>query len=69
MNKKTPIEQEKANYIKTMRTLIRLKHSIAADNEINDRIPDELITFDKEVQAGNLPQSIVPLLEEALNEV
>lgn len=69
MNKKTPIEQERANYIKMRRTLIRLKHSINADNEINDSIPDELVLFDRNVQAGDLPIAVVPLLEEALNEV
>ena len=65
MIKKSPIEQERANIIKVSRTLIRLKHSIAADNEINDVLPARLEEFDKALQHGELKTIEIPAtLEE-----
>jgi len=68
MIKKTPIEQERANRLKIGRYLIRLKHSIAADIEINNTLPDDLAAFDKAVQSGELKLLGVPSLEEVLND-
>jgi hypothetical protein len=33
------LEQEKKNILKAIRSAIRLKHSIEADIELNDRLP------------------------------
>ena len=50
-----PIEQAWANRAKIIRAAIRLKHSIAADNEINDTLKAELVKFEAAVQRGELP--------------
>lgn len=54
MNKKSSIEMERARTIKITRALIRLKHSLAADEEINEVLPDRLVEFDKALQTGQL---------------
>ena len=60
MIKKTDIEMERAALIKTSRQLIRLKHALAADKEINDKLPDRLIQFDKSLQEGVLLELPIP---------
>lgn len=47
MRKKKPEEMQRARVVKTARALIRLKHSLAADEEINSVLPDTLEEFDK----------------------
>jgi hypothetical protein len=54
MQQKSDIELQKARNIKIARTLIRLKHSLAADEELNATLPDLALAFDKGVQAGEL---------------
>lgn len=56
MRKKSPAEMEKANIAKATRTLIRLKHSLAADEEINSILPDTLEEFDEALASGELKQ-------------
>lgn len=56
MRKKTPAEMEKARIAKATRTLIRLKHSLKADEEINDVLPDTLAEFDDALARGELRQ-------------
>lgn len=56
MNKKTPIEMERDRITKITRAFIRLKHSLAADEEINEILPDRLSEFDKSLQGGELKQ-------------
>lgn len=56
--KKTEIEQAWANRVKVIRTAIRLKHALAADNELNEVIDVELKKFTKAVQRGVLPAPI-----------
>ena len=46
MKKKSPAEMQRAKVAKTARTLIRLRHSLAADEEINARLPETLEEFD-----------------------
>jgi hypothetical protein len=53
-----PIEQQLANRLKVLRTAIRLKHSIAADEEINAAIDEEKKKFFKSVQQAKLPASV-----------
>lgn len=54
MKKKTTAEMEKAKISKSARTLIRLKHSLAADEEINAVLPDTLDEFDTAYANGEL---------------
>lgn len=66
MRKKTPAEMEEARIIKVTRYLIRLKHSLAADEEINELLPDRLEEFSKSLQKGELKQ--LPFsIDEVLN--
>lgn len=60
MNKKSPAEMERARIIKITRTLARLKASLAADEEINEILPDRLAQFDKSLNEGQLLQLEVP---------
>jgi hypothetical protein len=52
------VEQELANRIKIMRSLTRLKHAIAADNELNAKLDDAKKKFFQKVQQGQLPAAI-----------
>lgn len=54
MYKKSPAELERAKIIKATRTLVRLKHSLKADEEINSLLPDRLAEFDAALQQGSL---------------
>ena len=56
MIQKSDIEMERARTIKITRALVRLKHSLAADTEINAILPTTLIEFDKALQSGELLQ-------------
>lgn len=49
---KDPVEVELAAVVKATRTNIRLKHSIAADKEINETIPEVEKAFYAAVQRG-----------------
>lgn len=64
MKKKKPAEMQRLKITKTARTLIRLKHSLAADEEINAVLPATLQEFDAAVGRGNL----LPL-QASLDEV
>ncbi|PYM89368.1 MAG: hypothetical protein DME04_26485 [Candidatus Rokuibacteriota bacterium] len=52
------LEMEWANRAKALRTLIRLKHSIAADNEINEVLAVEQKKFWKSIQLGHSPEPL-----------
>lgn len=54
MKKKTPAEMERAKIAKATRSLIRLKHSLAADEEINAVLPDTLEEFEAALARGEL---------------
>lgn len=58
MAKHGKVEQELRNRVKIARTITRLKHSIAADNELNEKLDDAKIKFFKKVQQGQLPSSL-----------
>jgi hypothetical protein len=51
-------DQARANMLKILRTAIRLKHSIAADEEMNDLLPKAQAKWDKAIQNGNRPEAI-----------
>jgi hypothetical protein len=63
----TEIDRCWANYSKALRAQIRLRHSIAADNEINRVLPEARKEFEKSVQQGVLPapKSLLAAFDEA----
>lgn len=63
LRRKSEAEMERARVIKVQRTLIRLKHSLAADEELNEVLPDTLSEFDKAIAGGQLKQIQSPKLE------
>lgn len=67
MVRKLPIEQDLANRLKIARTLIRLKHSIAADNELNEKLEAAEKKFWKTVHQGKLPA--VSISPDALDKI
>lgn len=67
MQKKSPTEMEKSKILKTARFLIRLKHSLAADEELNDLLPDLEGDFDKSLQHGELKKLLNP--EDILRDI
>jgi len=52
LRKKSPEEMKRAKVAKATRSLIRLKHSLAADEEINDVLPDRLEELDRATALG-----------------
>lgn len=48
MNQLTELEQQKRSAIKALRSAIRLKHSLAADAEINEKLPE----FEQQIDAA-----------------
>lgn len=54
------IEQAWINRRKTIIAAIRLRHSIAADNEINATLEEAQKAFNKEVMKGTLPAPLDP---------
>lgn len=54
MHKKVEAEMERDRVAKVTRTLIRLKHSLAADVEINETLPDALHEFDSAHSRGQI---------------
>lgn len=61
MRKKTEIELQQDRIIKTVRSLIRLKHSLDADREINDVLSDKLNEFEDSLQQGTLKEIASPV--------
>ncbi len=66
MYKKSEIEMERHKIMKITRSLIRLKHSLAADEELNNVLPDRLLEFDRALQSGEL---LTLALDEAATDV
>lgn len=64
MREKTPIERRRARILKVQRTLIRLKYSLMADEELDRTLPETLRAFDESVGGGHLP-----MLEATLTDV
>lgn len=61
------IALRKAALLKAARSMVRLRHSIAADEELNDVLPAVERAFDKAVQTGELPE-VALLLTEFVND-
>lgn len=68
MPKKTETEMERLRVRKIATTLIRLKHSLAADEEINRVLPDTLDEFDAALAAGEL-KALTANLNDAIGDV
>lgn len=64
MRKKTRPEMEKAKIVKATRTLIRLRHSLAADEQLNEILPDTLAEFDEALARGELKKLKSDLVDE-----
>jgi hypothetical protein len=54
LKKQTPPETQRAKVTNATRTLIRLKHSLAAGVKINAMLPDTLEEFDDALARGEL---------------
>ena len=54
------VEQAWANRVKVLRAAVRLKYSIMADNELNERIDQEKRKFDKAVHEGRILPPLDP---------
>lgn len=57
MKQKSEIQQALADKLKSVRSAVRLKHSIAADNELNIELPKAETDFYKVVNKGELPDA------------
>lgn len=57
MNK---VDRQRRRNIKITRAMIRLKHSLAADDEIEETLEKALKEFDKAVLKGMLPKPVEP---------
>jgi hypothetical protein len=55
MPRRDKVDQARAEMLKTVRTAIRLKHSLAADRELNDVLPEAERKFNAAVMKGELP--------------
>lgn len=64
MNKKSEIELERQLLMKTSRALIRLKHSLEADREINEVLPEQIMKFEKAAQQGELLTLPIPEVKD-----
>jgi hypothetical protein len=63
MNRKSEAEMNRAAITKITRTMVRLKHSLAADEEINRLLPDRIDEFDAALARGELLE-LKPSLED-----
>ena len=52
------VDQARADLLKTIRAAVRLRHSIAADNELNEVLPLAQKRFDDAVLRGRLPEPL-----------
>lgn len=55
---KDEAELAKAQMVKVMRSMIRLKHTLAADRELNEALPRAEADFDTALHRGMLPAAI-----------
>jgi hypothetical protein len=55
---RVPSDQGRANMLKAIRAVVRLKHSIAADEELNVKLPAAEKIYNAKVLRGELPDAI-----------
>ena len=58
MIQKDKVDLARANLLKTVRAAVRLRHSIQADIELNDLLPEVEAKFNKAVLRGVLPDPV-----------
>lgn len=58
MIRKEKTEQARAEMLKVIRTAVRLKHSLNADRELNEVLPEAEKRFNAAVNRGVLPAPI-----------
>ena len=63
MQHKDDIELRRAALLKAARSAIRLKHSLAADAELNEVLPELESRFMQYVQRGEVPEVALLLRE------
>lgn len=52
------VDQARANMLKVIRTSVRLRHSINADEELNELLPRVEARFNASVMRGVLPDPV-----------
>ena len=52
------VDRARADLKKIVRSIIRLKHSLAADEELNEVLPRAEIRFNAHILKGELPEPI-----------
>lgn len=52
---KERVDQARANMLKVIRAAVRLKHSLAADEELNEVLPRAEKKFNEAIHRGGLP--------------
>jgi len=55
---KDRVDQARADMLKTIRTAIRLRHSLEADRELNEVLPRAEVRFNASIQRGILPDPV-----------
>ena len=63
MQQKNDIELRRAALLKAGRSAVRLRHSLAADAELNEVIPALELAFDRALMQGTVPE-VAALLRE-----
>lgn len=58
MSQRDKVEMARANMLKTIRTAVRLRHSLEADAELNEVLPQAQARFDAAVMRGVLPDPL-----------
>lgn len=64
MIQKDDIELRRAALLKAARSAVRLRHSLEADAELNELLPELERRFHQSIQQGQLP-SVADMLREA----
>ena len=69
MLERTEIEMARVRGLKILRSLIRLKHSLVADDELNERLPAFDRAFTDALQSGQLldDRTLRELVEEVIS--
>jgi hypothetical protein len=52
MSHREDADQQRANMLKTIRAAVRLKHSINADNELNELLPEAELRYNAALNRG-----------------
>lgn len=58
MKKLDKVDRARADLMKIVRSAVRLKHSLAADEELNEVLPAAEIRFNAQILKGQLPPEI-----------